>query len=340
MGYYERQYTFFSCCFKVSLLLTVLLYCLLGKTFLSWNCLGLVGASLFLVGNAGHYTLLLALLHGILPARLWDWGNDSILSTHASTRDSWKLTGKSESVSYGDTAPFSWLLVHKRLCLCPPRVCFPNPVEVCNQIQLASNSNSLRVLSLFARSPVGKSVVCPKTFLTVWEFLWYNCFAVCGLSAQWLYDGANGDLLQDGLCHMLRGQVCCSQSPCSCIKPLLTLASTGDTQTIKGRSGSVSVGPLGPGAYSILVGPSKSLWWVCGLILNVISPLLPFFGGFAFALGCGVSFFGGIQHSPVNGYSPVRWNFGVLVEEDDHTSFYSAILYWANQTDLMDHSLV
>ena len=40
------------------------------------------------------------------------------------------LTGKSGSVSCGDTAPFSWLLVHTRFYLCPPRVCFPSPVEV------------------------------------------------------------------------------------------------------------------------------------------------------------------------------------------------------------------
>ena len=100
-------------------------------------------------------------------------------------------------------------------------------------------------------------------------------------------------------------QVCCSQSPCSCSRPLLTHASTEDTQTVKGRSGSVSMGPLGPGAYSVLFGPSKSLWCVCGLILNVISPLLPSCWGFSFALGCGVSFSGGIQHSPVNGCSAV-----------------------------------
>ena len=30
-----------------------------------------------------------------------------------------------------------------------------------------------------------------------------------------------------------------------------------------------------------------------------VSPLLPFCWGFSFTLGCGVSFFGGIQHSPV-----------------------------------------
>ena len=44
---------------------------------------------------------------------------------------------------------------------------------------------------------VEKSVLHPRTFLTVWEFLWYNCSIVCGSSAQWLYSGANGDLLQE-----------------------------------------------------------------------------------------------------------------------------------------------
>ena len=41
------------------------------------------------------------------------------LLTHASTGDSWTLTGKSGSVSYGVTAPFSWVLVHTRFYLCP-----------------------------------------------------------------------------------------------------------------------------------------------------------------------------------------------------------------------------
>ena len=45
--------------------------------------------------------------------------------THTSTGDSWTFTGKSESVSCGVTAPFSWVLVHTRFCLYPPRVCFP-----------------------------------------------------------------------------------------------------------------------------------------------------------------------------------------------------------------------
>ena len=40
--------------------------------------------------------------------------------TYASPKDSWTLTGKSGSVSYGVTALFSWILVHTRFCLCPP----------------------------------------------------------------------------------------------------------------------------------------------------------------------------------------------------------------------------
>ena len=48
--------------------------------------------------------------------------------THDSTGDSWTLTGKSGSVSCGVTAPFSWVLVHTRFCLYPPRVCFPSPM--------------------------------------------------------------------------------------------------------------------------------------------------------------------------------------------------------------------
>ena len=45
--------------------------------------------------------------------------------THVSARDSWTRPGKSRSVSCGVTAPFSWVLVYTRFCLCPPRVYFP-----------------------------------------------------------------------------------------------------------------------------------------------------------------------------------------------------------------------
>jgi len=48
------------------------------------------------------------------------------------------------------------------------------------------------------------------------------CFLV--LCKFWrIYGGINGDLLQEGLCHT---QVCCTQNPCLCGRPLLTLTST------------------------------------------------------------------------------------------------------------------
>ena len=80
----------------------------------------------------------------------------------------------------------------------------------------------------------------------------------------------NGDLLQEGLWHT---QVWNTQGPCPCGRPLLTRTSAGDTQTLKGRSGSVSVGS--PGVHKVLFEPSERLWWVWDLILNVILPLLP-----------------------------------------------------------------
>ena len=49
----------------------------------------------------------------------------------------------------------------------------------------------------------------------------------------WLYGGINGDLLQEGLCHT---QVCCTQSPCPCCRPLKTRTSTGDTQSVLAQS--------------------------------------------------------------------------------------------------------
>ena len=48
--------------------------------------------------------------------------------THTSATDSWTLIDKSGSVSCGVTAPFFWVLVHTKFCLCPLRVCFLNPV--------------------------------------------------------------------------------------------------------------------------------------------------------------------------------------------------------------------
>ena len=102
----------------------------------------------------------------------------------------------------------------------------------------------------------------------------------------------NCDLLQEGLCHT---QVFCTRDPYPCSRPLLTHTSTGDTQTLRGRSRSITAK-----SQKVLSESSEHLWWVWGLILTMISPLLPYCLGFSFALGCEVYFFGGIQHSPVD----------------------------------------
>ena len=85
------------------------------------------------------------------------------------------------------------------------------------------------------------------------------------------------------------------------------------------------MGSLGPGVHKVLFESSKHLWWVWGLILNAILPLLLSCWGFSSALGCGVPFFGGIQRSPVDECSAASCSFGVLAE-DEHMYFYSAIL--------------
>ena len=84
----------------------------------------------------------------------------------------------------------------------------------------------------------------------------------------WLYGGVNGDLLQEGLCHI---QVCRTQSPCPCRSPLLTHTFAGDTQTQFCLS---LCGVSGLWCAQGLFEPSEHLWWIWGLILNMISPLL------------------------------------------------------------------
>ena len=100
--------------------------------------------------------------------------------------------------------------------------------------------------------------------------------------------------------------------------------STGDTQTLKGRSGSVSVGS--PGVHKVLSKPSECLWWVWGLILNAIfAPPIVLLGLLLCPWTCGFFFWWDPTFSPVNDCSTVRCNFGVLTEEGEHISFYSAI---------------
>ena len=96
-------------------------------------------------------------------------------------------------------------------------------------------------------------------------------------------------------------------------------------ETLKHSSGSVFVGSLGPIVHKVSLNP------------------LSISGGMGFDSKCDfppptvllrlllcpwtwVSFFGRIQHSPVDGCSAASCNFGVLTGEDQCTSFYSAML--------------
>ena len=74
----------------------------------------------------------------------------------------------------------------------------------------------------------------------------------------WLYSRVNGNLFQDGLCHT---QVCLTQRPYSCDRPLLTHTSAGDTQTQFCLS---LCGVSGFWCTQDLFEPSKHLWrvWV------------------------------------------------------------------------------
>ena len=159
---------------------------------------------------------------------------------------------------------------------------------------------------------------------------WFAQSFVCALQESvspvlckfWrLCGGVIGDLLQEGLCHT---QVCCTQRPCPCGRPLTIHTSAGDIQTLNGRSGSVSV--MSHGVHKVLFEPSQHLWPIWGLILNTILTLLWSCWGFSFARGHGLSFFGGMQCSPVDSCSAASRNFGVLAGEDKHRPFYAAIL--------------
>ena len=112
------------------------------------------------------------------------------------------------------------------------------------------------------------------------------------------------------------------QSLCPGGRPLLPCTFAEDTQTQIWLS---LCWVSGSWCTQSLFEPSKCLWRVWGLIPNVILPLLPSFWGFSLPLDMRISFFGGIQHSSVNGCSAASCNFGVLTGEDECICFYPAI---------------
>ena len=143
---------------------------------------------------------------------------------------------------------------------------------------------------------VGKSVMGPGTFTKVWELLWYNCFSVCESLAWQFYSGPNGDLLQENLFHMLCHPGLLLPESLSLKQPTVDSCLSrrpSNTQrqfwfSLLWESLLLS---LSPGTHKVLFVPSKHLWWVWGLILNAIVPLLPSCCDSSFALGHGVCIF-------------------------------------------------
>ena len=92
----------------------------------------------------------------------------------------------------------------------------------------------------------------PGTFLTLQGFLWYNCSAVSGSSAWWPFGGANGNLLQEDLCHMPCVPGLLQPEPLSLRQATADLYFGGrHSNTLKRTSGSVSLGSLGSSANKI-----------------------------------------------------------------------------------------
>ena len=125
--------------------------------------------------------------------------------------------------------------------------------------------------------------------------------------------------------------------PCPCGRSLQTCASAGDTQALKGRSGSVSSGGhCSFPSVLVLTGFRLHPPRISGrdLILNAIvkkkkcncAPPTILLGLFLCPCTWGI-FFGVIQHFAVNGCSAASCNFSIISGEVECMSFYSAILY-------------
>ena len=141
--------------------------------------------------------------------------------------------------------------------------------------------------------------------------------------------------MQDFVCALRDGSLCFPQS-CGSSMIKLLWPSRSDSPGIP----SPSVGSPGweawrgvqnlhrSGRTSLVL--FSSLWVTHPAAMEfefiMIAPLLRYCCSFFFVFGCGVSFFGGFQHTPVDGCSTVSCDFGALAGEDEPTSFYSIIL--------------
>ena len=160
------------------------------------------------------------------------WRYSRLLPVHASARDSRTLTGKpGSSLLWGQCCFLLGPGAHKVLFVPSKSLCFPVLRKFRNQIPLTFRVKFPGGFSVPLLNPqVGKSVVGPRTSATVWGLLWYDCSPVCESPGWRLSCGANGDLLQESLFHMLR------HPGLLLLEPLSQQQATGDPRLCMGHS--------------------------------------------------------------------------------------------------------
>ena len=146
-------------------------------------------------------------------------------------------------------------------------------------------------------------------------------FCSLWLSAQQLYGEVNGNL-QEGFCHGLCDQVAAPRAPAPAAGHCW-LAPPQKTQTqvwlrLCKVSGSWCAQGFVWALRASLAGmgfDTKRDFFPSNILLGLL--FCPWMWGI---------FFGGIQHSPVDGYSEASCNCGVLTGEDELMFFFSTIL--------------
>ena len=111
--------------------------------------------------------------------------------TYASTRDSWTLMGMSGSVSCGVTAPFSWVLVCRRFCLCPqslfPQSCVSSGGSMVGLMVTSSKKAYTIPRSTAPRAPAPaadhRRPAPPQETLT------HSSVCLCGVPGSWCTQG-------------------------------------------------------------------------------------------------------------------------------------------------------
>ena len=109
--------------------------------------------------------------------------------THTSTRDSWTLPSQSGSFSCGVTAPFSWVLVHIRFCLYPPRVYYS---VLCKFWQLYGGVNGDLLQEDLCHTHNQNPCPCERALLThtsTGDAQTQFCLRLCGVPGSWCAQG-------------------------------------------------------------------------------------------------------------------------------------------------------